>query len=81
MSATAPAGEDPILGEEETDEKSPAFILPMVFQRGSRRDPIDDEFRPERKDRVWFAILQEKRELAIEWLERGGWTRRDPGHA
>lgn len=78
MEAASPPADDPILGAEEADEKLPAFILPMVFQRGSRRAPIDEEYRPAGKDRVWFAILEEKRQLAEARLERGGWTRRDP---
>ncbi|MCA9728724.1 MAG: cation:proton antiporter [Candidatus Eisenbacteria bacterium] len=64
--------------EENGEGHYPGFLLPMVFQRGNRRDPVDEEFEAAEQDRVWFAIFEEQRERAVDWLRESGWTRQAP---
>ncbi|MCP3981239.1 MAG: hypothetical protein GY716_18215, partial [bacterium] len=50
-------------------------LLPMVAQRGQHAAPVNSKTLFRKGDIVHFAIFDEQRQQAYDWLEERGWLR------
>ena len=54
--------------------KSERLVFPLVFIRGGKAAPVDEQVRFRKGDRVHFVVFQEQRDAAVKLLGESGWS-------